>query len=775
MNVYTQFGPEAINHVTSSEIKNPSYTFATRNKNKLAEYQRILKKPVEGIDLKVPEIQDSDPLKVLEAKAKAAYQIYGKPIFVEDTSLTLSTLDNMIGPFADNETNTQTKLEAVCRMFAPNQKRDAVVSVGIAIFDGIGIFSWIGKVDGTIAPEPLGSNGFGFDPIFIPNGSKKTFAQMSPKEKDASSARRMALEELLKYPIKLQLPVFSLQEPSGFQLSRIRKEELVKNRKALQFAFALESLEKAHITPNPALHVKSYAPFSRVDYHDGAVREYKINPKSASQGLVLLTEVDLKTVPDNGKRRPIRLDVDDMGNPRLYQMGPKALEVVLASRAAEYIDMHTSEMHQHVRDLLSGKIPHVARSNTPSPILEGILGMILHTDTLNGLRVIDRVANVAIATKELGYKRLSSTEYLSRKQAAKGILMRGPDKVVSSLYSYGGMPPTSGSRDSLVTAAMSYMRCWIPRNGVFAGNFSRQLQLFKEAKKQIQSFALPKDIEQQVIAQIGISVGSENPKAIAKNVQIFYKNGGHAARLDTTNPDGRIVETAKEIRKAVGPDFLISVGTITDYPQVVRLKKEAQAQMFIIGHGGGENCTSLTAGGAANSIELLYLLYLDPLFNDCLIGLEGGTGTTIGALLPLLDFISLNKRGIGGYESTQGLYALKARGGKEEPVIPYHGSASAATQLIEAYMDPEIAKRRLGPDGIVRAVEGKVNYLVLNDAVRSNVNAIRENRAIAGLALADQQSLSIYQLRDRVKKYGHNHVGISSASSVIAGEHRSGV
>lgn len=772
---YVDFGPESINHVTSESKKTPPYLFATRNVNKLAEYQRILKKQVEGIDLKVPEIQESDPLKVLEAKAKAAYRIYGKPIFVEDTSLTLVTLDNMVGPFADNETNTRTKLEAVCRMFAPTQKRDAVVSVGIAIFDGIGVFSWIGKVDGLIAPEPRGVNGFGFDPIFIPTGSNKTYAQMKASEKDTYSPRRLALEELLKRPVNLQTPVFCLQEPSEFQLSRIRKEELTKNRKAVQFAFSLESLEQANATPNPQLHVNAYTPFLLTQYHEGAVREYKINPKSASMGLVLLSEVDLKTVPDGMKKRPIRLDVDPSGNPVLYQMGPKALEVVLSSRAAEYDEMHSSDMHDHVRSLLSGKTSHIRRSNTASPVLEGILGMILHTNAVSGKREIMRAANVAIATKELGYKRLSSEGQLSRKKAAKGLLMLGPDKVVSSLYAYGGMPPTTGSRDNIVTAAMSYMRCWISRNGVFAGNFPRQLQLFKEVKTKIESFKLPKDIQEQVVAQVGIAVGCDNPVEIARQMKIFQKAGGHAARIYTTNPDKRIVDTAAAIRKAVGEDFLICVGPVTDYEQAVRLKKEAGTQMFLVGHGGGENCTSLTAGGAANSIELLYLLYLDPLFNDCIIGLEGGTGTTIGALLPLLDVISLNKRGIGGYETTQGLYALKARNGKEEPVIPYHGSASAATQLIESYMDESIAKRRLGPDGIVRAVEGKVNYLVLNDALRSNVNAIRENRAIAGLALADQQSLSMYELRERVKKYGHNHIGISSASSVVAGEHRSGI
>ncbi|HSD98092.1 MAG TPA: non-canonical purine NTP pyrophosphatase [Patescibacteria group bacterium] len=782
--MYQRFGesalPRVINHIVSPVKIPPTLLFATRNQNKLREYQRILKKPVEGIDLKVPEIQDSDPLKVLSEKAKTAYAIHGGPIFVEDTSFTLPELDNMIGPYADNETSSRAKLAAICRMFDTTHKREAIVVVGIALFDGREVYMWVGKVSGTVAASPLGSNGFGFDAIFIPKGAKKTFAQMTDSEKDSYSPRKSALLDLVKNPPSLAEPIFQLQEPSVFQTNRIRKEEIAK-RNALQFAFSMESLEKARSAglaratkPNVKLEVSTYAPFTEVLHYNGAVREYTVDPKSASMGLVLLTEVDLKTVPDKGKKRAIRLAVSDTGNPLLYQMGPKAMEIVLAARAAEYLDMHSADMHQHVRDLLSGKIQHVSRSSTRSSVLEEVLGMFVKTDE-KGVHKIIHGASTAIATKELGYKRLSSGGILSRKQAAKGLLMRGPDGVVSSLYSYGGMPPTTGSRDSIVTAAMSFMRAWIPRNGVFAGNFARQLQLFKQAKKAIIGFGLPKDIEKQVISQIGIAVGCDNPVSIARDVKKFALLGGHAARIYTTNPDIRIIETAKAIRKATGPNFLLCVGPVTDYEQAVRLKKEAQVHMFLVGHGGGENCTSLTAGGAANSIELLYQLYLDPLFNDCIIGLEGGTGTTIGALLPLLDVISLNKRGIGGFESTQGLYALKARNGKEEPVIPYHGSASAATQLIEAYMSPEIAKKRLGPDGIVRAVEGKVNYIVLNDAVRSNVSAIRENRAIAGLALADQQSLSIYQLRERVKKLGHNHVGISAASSVVANEHRSGV
>lgn len=764
-----------INTASNGKKQKPSYLFATRNQNKLKEYERILGKAVEGIDLHVPEIQDSDPLVVLEEKAKAAYRMYGGPIFVEDSSLTLKSLDNMIGPFADNETNTRTKLEAICRMYAKDQERTALITVGIALFDGREIHTWIGEVEGIISEFPRGANGFGFDPIFIPKGSKKTFAELTSREKDLYSPRRIALEKLQKNPPQLGITIVQLQEPSPYQLSRIQKTELVKNRKALQFAFSLEILQKAKITPNKKLEVSHYVPFTLMTYQNGAVREYKINPKSASMGLVLLADVDLKTVPDGkGGLRPIRLAVDTTGEPSLVQMGPQSLEMVLASRMAEYIEMHSPQTHDYVRSLLSGKIKPVARSNTPSPVLEDILKIYSHTDKKTNEYIFDEPAGVAIASKEIGYKRLSSTNLLSRKKAAQGLLMIGPDKVVSSVFSYGGMPPTTGSVDSIVTAAMSYMRSWIPRNGVFAGNTERQLQLFKEAKAKIHSYGLPKDIENQVLAQIGLAVGCDNPAQIAKDVKRFERLGGHAARIYTTNPDIRIVETAKAIMSVVGKDFLLCVGPVTDYEQAKRLKSEAGVQMFLIGHGGGENCTSLTAGGAANSIELLYLLYMDALFNDCLIGLEGGTGTTIGALLPLLDVISLNKRGIGGFECTQGLYAQKPMHGHLHPVIPYHGSASAATQLIESYMDDKIAKRRLGLDGIVRAVEGKVNYLAFDDASRSNVNFIRENRSHAGLALADQQSLSMYELRERVKQYGHNHVGISQASSIVAGEHRQG-
>ncbi|HXS14635.1 MAG TPA: non-canonical purine NTP pyrophosphatase [Candidatus Saccharimonadales bacterium] len=784
MGSYFSFIPKKINFVLENSQKTPyPLPFATSNQKKVEELQRL------GIcvtlvpEVKPIEIQGS-PEEVLIAKAKDAYQKNGGvPTLVEDSSFSVDDLGGFPGSYVKEVFATRADREVWCRKISPTN-RGVTFKVGLAVFDGQEAQIRWGETRGTIATSPVGRTDFAFDDIFIPGTSKKTYSQMSALEKDKTSPRAKAYQRLSTQPFSIGGEIFALQEPSATQMERMKSEELVQNTQALRFAYSLDFLQLSGIKPNKDFTVQT-VPYHKVSYNKGAVVAYTTNPKSASMGLVLVPEVDLKTIPDEtGKRRPVRLDVRVFPNasdpdnpivePYLLQMGPKAMKVALASRAAEFTDMHSSSMHQHVRDLLSGKIPHTPRSHTRSKVLEEILGMEVHTDE-HGRHTITKPAVTAIATKELGYKRESSEGKLSRKAAAQGILLVGPDNVVSSLYAYGGMPPISGSVDAIVTAAMSYMRVWIPRNGVFAGNFKRQLTLFVEAKKKIESCKLPKDIEKQVIAQIGFAVGCENPKEIAKQALEFQKAGGHAVRIYTTNPDVRIVETAEAIYKAVGDTFLICVGPVTDARQARILHEDGHVRMFLIGHGGGENCTSLTAGGAANSIEILYEMYLDPLFSDSLIGLEGGTGTTIGALLPMLDVISLNRRGSGGIECTGGLYVKKIVHGKAVPVLPYHGSASAVTQLIEAYMDPGIAKRRLGLDGIVRAVEGKPNYMVMSDPARSNVNRIREARSYAGLALADQKSLSLYQLREKVAREGHNHVGISSASSVVANEHRNGI
>src|SRR6266566_1895111 len=109
--------PATINRVISSHDTQKALLFATRNQDKLKEFRRILKIPVEGRDLKVAEIQHNDPVKVLEQKAKDAWAANGGiPIMVEDSALTCIALDDFPGPFADAVTNTRSKRQALCNM-----------------------------------------------------------------------------------------------------------------------------------------------------------------------------------------------------------------------------------------------------------------------------------------------------------------------------------------------------------------------------------------------------------------------------------------------------------------------------------------------------------------------------------------------------------------------------------------------------------------------------------------------------------------------------------
>ena len=82
--------------------------------------------------------------------------------------------------------------------------RRALAKTVIATYDGQTLPRiFVGEVEGSIATAPAGTGGFGWDNIFIPKGAEKTFAEMSPEEKDTYSMRRQALENMLTYSTDL--------------------------------------------------------------------------------------------------------------------------------------------------------------------------------------------------------------------------------------------------------------------------------------------------------------------------------------------------------------------------------------------------------------------------------------------------------------------------------------------------------------------------------------------------------------------------------------------
>ncbi len=176
--------------------------FTTTNENKLKEAQTILNIPLEGISLEIDEIQSLDPNKVITQKAIAYFQQIGKPLFVEDNSLTFEALNTLPGTYI-NDFSKALGNDGLIRLIENYSNRNATATVVIGYiqnFSNIQIFT--GTVTGTITSEPRGDQGFGWDPIFIPNGESKTFGEMSLDEKNKYSMRTIALNKFKDWLIK---------------------------------------------------------------------------------------------------------------------------------------------------------------------------------------------------------------------------------------------------------------------------------------------------------------------------------------------------------------------------------------------------------------------------------------------------------------------------------------------------------------------------------------------------------------------------------------------
>ncbi len=167
----------------------------TGNKNKIKEFEHILGFQIENINLELEEIQSIDVEEVARHKARDAYNILKKPVIVEDTGIYFEELNGLPGAlikfFVKN-----LSLEKMCSLIKENRKAKAIAC--IVFFDGEKEIIAKGETKGSIALKPKGNNGFGWDPIFIPEGYDKTFAELTSEEKQSKFMRQEAIAELRK-------------------------------------------------------------------------------------------------------------------------------------------------------------------------------------------------------------------------------------------------------------------------------------------------------------------------------------------------------------------------------------------------------------------------------------------------------------------------------------------------------------------------------------------------------------------------------------------------
>jgi len=150
---------------------------------------------IERIDLDLPEAQALDPSVVAREKVDAAWERLRRPVLVEDSGLEILAWGGFPGALV-KWLEKSAGLDGIVRMLDPFPDRSARAVCAIACFDGERLVMARGVAEGSIAPTPRGERGFGWDSIFVPSGSTRTFAEMAAAEKDAVSHRGRAWGEL---------------------------------------------------------------------------------------------------------------------------------------------------------------------------------------------------------------------------------------------------------------------------------------------------------------------------------------------------------------------------------------------------------------------------------------------------------------------------------------------------------------------------------------------------------------------------------------------------
>lgn len=183
--------------------------FATHNKNKLNEVKSLIPSHINLLslhDVNITEDIEETALTIegnASLKSQAIYRIYGINSFSDDSGLLVTVLNGEPGVhsarYAGNHKNDEDNIQKLLAELNGKENRNAhFKTVMSLILDGRE-YLFEGKIYGSITDEKRGNNGFGYDPIFVPDGYSKTFAEMTKEEKAAISHRGIALKKLIEF------------------------------------------------------------------------------------------------------------------------------------------------------------------------------------------------------------------------------------------------------------------------------------------------------------------------------------------------------------------------------------------------------------------------------------------------------------------------------------------------------------------------------------------------------------------------------------------------
>jgi XTP/dITP diphosphohydrolase len=183
--------------------------FATHNPNKAKEVASILNGRFEIIDLNQAGFTDPipEPFDTLEENASTKsftiFKLTGENCFSEDTGLEVEALNGAPGVFsaryAGEEANAEKNITKLLTGLNDITNRKARFRTVISLILNGKEFQFEGICPGAISHSPAGDRGFGYDPVFVPDGADKTFAQMNIEEKNKFSHRKKAMEKLVNF------------------------------------------------------------------------------------------------------------------------------------------------------------------------------------------------------------------------------------------------------------------------------------------------------------------------------------------------------------------------------------------------------------------------------------------------------------------------------------------------------------------------------------------------------------------------------------------------
>ena len=183
--------------------------FATHNNNKLFEVKKMISKKFKikslsdlGYNYEIPENEKTIKENAI-FKAKFIYSKFKSNVFADDTGLEVEALGGKPGVhsarYAGNEKDNKKNIKKLLDSIRGIENRKANFKTVISLIFKDKLYVFEGKVYGKIADEERGLFGFGYDPVFIPNGFKKTFGELNPAIKNTISHRAIAFNKLISF------------------------------------------------------------------------------------------------------------------------------------------------------------------------------------------------------------------------------------------------------------------------------------------------------------------------------------------------------------------------------------------------------------------------------------------------------------------------------------------------------------------------------------------------------------------------------------------------